>query len=87
MPHHFLDIRHLLCPMPIIHVQNRIANLESGEVLELVATDPGVLMDIPTWVRINGHRLLASQHEAGEIRMIIEVVNHPQQQNQSITPP
>ncbi|CAK0779098.1 tRNA 2-thiouridine synthesizing protein A [Gammaproteobacteria bacterium] len=73
MSRHSLDARHLLCPMPVIRTQNRIATLASGEVLEVVATDPGALMDIPAWVRINGHQLLGTRREGREVFVVIEV--------------
>lgn len=72
MPHQ-LDARRLLCPMPVIRVQNRVAELQPGETLEVVCTDPGVLNDIPAWCRINGHRVLESRQQEGEITLLIEV--------------
>ncbi len=72
MPHH-LDARRLLCPMPVIRVQNRVADLPPGETLEVVCTDPGVLNDIPAWCRINGHTVLDTQQQQGEITLLIEV--------------
>ncbi|MCG6871151.1 MAG: sulfurtransferase TusA family protein [Gammaproteobacteria bacterium] len=58
-----LDARHLLCPMPVIRTQERVARLAPGEELEVLATDPGVLADIPAWCRVNGHLVL----EAGPV--------------------
>lgn len=75
MANHFLDARHLLCPMPVIRVQNRIADLNPGEILEVVTTDPGALMDIPTWVKVNGHRLLEVRRVGHETCLVIEVVS------------
>ena len=72
MPHH-LDARRLLCPMPVIRVQNKVAELAAGETLEVVCTDPGVLNDIPAWCRINGHTVLDSRREEGEITLLIKV--------------
>lgn len=74
MSRHQLDARRLLCPIPVIRVQDAIAGLAPGEVLEVRCTDPGTRQDIPAWCRINGHRVLAS--EAGddnEILFTIEV--------------
>ncbi|MBO67874.1 MAG: SirA family protein [Acidiferrobacteraceae bacterium] len=53
-----LDARNLLCPMPVIRTQNRVAELEVGDELEILCTDPGALTDIPTWCRIEGHEIL-----------------------------
>jgi tRNA 2-thiouridine synthesizing protein A len=68
-----LDVRHLLCPMPVIRTQNRVADLTPGDVLEVVATDLGVLVDIPAWARINGHRILETHRAGREVFVVVEV--------------
>ena len=73
MAEHNLDTRGLLCPMPVIRTQNAIRKLQAGDVLTVVATDPGVLHDIPAWCRINGHKVLNQQQENREIEIRIEV--------------
>jgi len=70
---HQLDARRLLCPMPVIRTQDRVATLQPGDQLEIVCTDPGALNDIPAWCRINGHRVLSSHREDDEIIIVIEV--------------
>ena len=60
-----LDCRNLLCPMPVIRVQNRVAEMAPGDELEAVCTDPGALNDIPAWCRINGHAVLGQRTEEG----------------------
>ncbi|MBZ2189268.1 sulfurtransferase TusA family protein [Alcanivorax sp. JB21] len=55
---HQLDARRLLCPLPVIRTQNRVRELDDGDLLEVLATDPGVLNDVPAWCRINGHTVL-----------------------------
>jgi tRNA 2-thiouridine synthesizing protein A len=72
MPHQ-LDARRLLCPMPVIRVQNKVAELNPGETIEVVCTDPGVLNDIPAWCRINGHKVLDTRQDGNEITLLIEV--------------
>jgi tRNA 2-thiouridine synthesizing protein A len=54
-----LDARGLLCPLPVIRTQDRIRTLQPGELLEVTATDPGTMQDIPSWCRVHGHQLLA----------------------------
>lgn len=73
MADHHLDTRGLLCPMPVIKTQNAIRKLQTGDVLTVVATDPGVLHDIPAWCRINGHRVLESRRADGDIVVVLEV--------------
>ena len=68
-----LDARRLLCPMPVIRVQDRIQSLDPGDILEVTATDPGVLNDIPAWCRLNGHKVLDSRQQDNEIIITIEV--------------
>ena len=55
---HVLDLKNLLCPMPVIKVQNKINEINISDTLEAVCTDPGTLHDIPTWCRINKHKVL-----------------------------
>lgn len=69
-----LDLRRLLCPLPVIRVQDRVAQLEPGTLVEAVCTDPGVLHDIPAWCRINGHRLVETRSEPDEYIVVLEVV-------------
>ncbi|MEO5353337.1 MAG: sulfurtransferase TusA family protein [Magnetococcus sp. XQGC-1] len=61
-----LDLRHLLCPLPILRAEAAMANMRSGEILELRATDPGIVHDLPAWCSVNGHRLLELKAEGRE---------------------
>jgi len=70
---HELDARRLLCPLPVIRTQDAVERLQAGDTLTVFATDPGALHDIPTWCRINGHQVLDSASEAGEVRIRIRV--------------
>jgi tRNA 2-thiouridine synthesizing protein A len=71
--HYELDARRMFCPMPVIRTQDKIAGLQPGDTLEVVATDPGVVNDIPAWCRINGHKVLETREENGDIILLIEV--------------
>lgn len=73
MKHH-LDARRLLCPMPVIRVQDRVAQLTPGDTLEVVCTDPGALNDVPAWCRVHGHRILRTEEGRGEVLIEIEVM-------------
>ena len=68
-----LDARGLLCPMPVIRVQDRVRTLAGGDVLEVIATDPGTLHDIPAWCRVHGHRLIATRAREHDWWFRIEV--------------
>ncbi len=58
---HKLDARGLLCPLPVIRVQDAMRPLACGSVLEVEATDPGTLHDIPAWCRVHGHSVEAAE--------------------------
>jgi tRNA 2-thiouridine synthesizing protein A len=68
-----LDARRLLCPLPVIRVQDRVTDLSPGTLLEAVCTDPGALNDIPAWCRINGHRVVETRSEGDEHTVVLEV--------------
>lgn len=73
MSHFMLDARQLLCPLPVIRTQNRIAQLSPGDTLEVQATDPGVLHDIPAWCRVHGHEVLETRRDGHEIIIRVRV--------------
>lgn len=54
-----LDTSGLLCPMPIIRLQEAVKNAEVGTTITLISTDPGSLEDVPSWCRIHKHQLTA----------------------------
>ncbi len=68
-----LDARNMLCPLPVIKTQDKAVELQSGDILEVVCTDPGALNDIPAWCRINGHKVLATKETDDEVTVIIKV--------------
>ena len=53
-----LDTRKLLCPLPVIRLQQAIHTLPPGARLVVLASDKGVLYDIPAWCRIHGHSVI-----------------------------
>jgi tRNA 2-thiouridine synthesizing protein A len=73
MNHYTLDARNSLCPMPVIKTQNKIAELQAGDILEVSCTDPGALNDIPAWCRINGHLVKESREDDDEVIIVIQV--------------
>lgn len=68
-----LDARRLLCPMPVIKTQNQVANMQPGDEIEVICTDPGALNDIPAWARINGHKVIETIQADDEIRITVRV--------------
>jgi TusA-related sulfurtransferase len=68
-----LDARYLLCPLPLIRVQDRVKTMLAGTILEVSCTDPGTLHDIPSWCRLYGHRLLHTYRNDPLLVFTIEV--------------
>ena len=68
-----LDARGLLCPLPVIRTQDKIKTLTPGMLLDVLATDPGALHDIPAWCRVHGHELIETDREGRDIRIRVRV--------------
>jgi tRNA 2-thiouridine synthesizing protein A len=68
-----LDTRGLLCPLPVIRTQNAVEQLEPGDTLVVLASDPGALHDIPAWCRVHGHEVLATQRQGNDISITVRV--------------
>ena len=69
-----LNTRRLLCPLPVIRTQDKVKQLMSGDIVEVVGTDPGLMQDIPAWCRINGHKVLDLRCGDYEYTVVLEVV-------------
>jgi len=68
-----LDVRGLLCPLPVIRTQDRIKALPDGTVLDVVATDPGAMHDIPAFCRVHGHELVSAARRDREFWIRVRV--------------
>jgi tRNA 2-thiouridine synthesizing protein A len=67
-----LDCVGLYCPMPIVKTSQRIKELKSGEVLEIVADDKGIKQDMPAWCEATGNTCLGVEEAAGEIKVYVK---------------
>jgi tRNA 2-thiouridine synthesizing protein A len=56
--HQELDARGLKCPLPILKAKKALADMTSGQVLRVVATDPGAVRDFQAFARQTGNTLL-----------------------------
>ena len=56
-----LDLKGLLCPLPMVRVSQNISKVPVGGVIKAIATDPGSLADIPSWTKSTGNELLKSE--------------------------
>lgn len=68
-----LNARNLLCPLPVIRTQDRIKQLQRGDQLTVICTDPGALEDIPAWCRVNGHRVIDTETANDEVTIVIAI--------------
>ncbi len=67
-----LDCVGLYCPMPIFKTSEKIKELKSGEVLEVVADDKGIKLDMPAWCETTGHEFLGIEEREGEIKVYVK---------------
>jgi tRNA 2-thiouridine synthesizing protein A len=63
-----LDCTGMLCPMPVVKTSKAIKTIEVGQVLEMVATDPGSPPDMVAWAKQTGHELIEQTADGGEFR-------------------
>jgi len=66
-----LDARGLNCPLPILRAKKSIAALGAGQVLRIVATDPGSVKDFEAFCKQTGHTLLSSAQSEGAFEFLI----------------
>ena len=60
-----LDLKGLLCPIPVVKISQAIKEVELGEIVVATATDPGVMMDIPAWCASTGNELVSMDEKDG----------------------
>ena len=71
-PDQILDCTGLLCPIPVVKTNKALKGLQVGQILEMIATDPGVVPDMEAWARQTRHELLlAETQEGGRFRFMI----------------
>jgi TusA-related sulfurtransferase len=63
-----VDAAGFLCPMPIVKLAQAVKEVSVGQVVEVIATDPGILADAPAWAAMNGHDIIGAYSEAGRHR-------------------
>ncbi len=66
-----LDLKGLSCPLPIVKTAMAIKGLQSGELLEALATDPGSVPDFAAWCRSTGNELVEQTTDDGVFRFVI----------------
>ena len=66
-----VDARGLSCPMPIVKTAQQMKTVTSGQLVEVLATDPGSLKDFTAWTRSTGNALVEQTQENGVFHFII----------------
>jgi len=66
-----LDCRGLACPMPVLKLSRAIRAMDPGAVIELLATDPGVVADLEVFERRTGHQVVERSAAGGVYRFLV----------------
>ena len=70
-PDRILDCRNQFCPAPVLRAREEIDHLDSGQVLQVMASDPASREDITRWAKRTGHELLELREEGVELTFLI----------------
>jgi TusA-related sulfurtransferase len=66
-----VDAKGLSCPMPIVKTAQAVKSLTSGQLLEVLATDPGSTKDFAAWAKSTGNELVEQTVEGGVYRFVL----------------
>jgi tRNA 2-thiouridine synthesizing protein A len=66
-----LDCKGMQCPLPVIKTAQAIKGIEPGQLLELLATDPGVEPDMHAWTSRTGNELVGIEREGDVFHVLI----------------
>ena len=69
---HELDASGLNCPLPILRAKKTLAGMNSGQVLHIIATDPGAVKDFEAFSKQTGNSLLESRQEGGKFHFLLK---------------
>ena len=67
-----LDCSGLMCPVPVVKTKKELKKMEAGQVLKVIATDPGAKEDIPALIRKIGGEILERKEEDEKIIFLIK---------------
>jgi len=67
-----LDARGLNCPLPILRAKKALNEIEGGQILRIVATDPGSVKDFQAFAKQTGNELLDSSEADGEFIFLLK---------------
>ncbi|MBI9052118.1 MAG: sulfurtransferase TusA family protein [Anaerolineaceae bacterium] len=67
-----LDCSGMACPMPILKTKKAVDGLDVGQVLKMIATDPGSSSDMDAWTKKTGHELVGSEQDGDKYIFFIK---------------
>jgi len=67
-----LDAKGIACPMPIVKTKKAMEEINSGEIIEIHATDKGSKSDLTAWAKSGGHTLLKDEETDGVLKFWIQ---------------
>ncbi|MHB1017035.1 MAG: sulfurtransferase TusA family protein [Coriobacteriia bacterium] len=67
-----LDLKGLLCPLPMVKVSQNINNVPVGGIIRAVATDPGAMADIPAWAQSTGNEVVSADKVGSEFVFLVK---------------
>ena len=67
-----LDVKGLNCPLPILRTKKALAAMESGQILHVLATDPGSVKDFIAFARQTGNELIEHKEEAKVFEFLLK---------------
>ena len=67
-----VDVRNFYCPLPIVKLSSAVKEIAVNDILEVIATDPGVLTDIPHWASSTGNEIVKQSTEGDTFKFFIK---------------
>jgi tRNA 2-thiouridine synthesizing protein A len=71
-PEIVLDLKGLLCPMPVVKLAKAMKEVSIGQTVEATASDPGVLADIPAWCKSTGNELVSMEKGEKVFKFVVK---------------
>jgi len=71
-PRVVIDTRGLFCPLPVIKTSQALQNIDPGGLIEVIADDPAIVLDLPAWCHSNGHTIRRREKRERTYRFIVE---------------
>lgn len=67
-----LDVKGFNCPIPIVKTAKEMKQMVSGELIEVLATDPGSIPDFAAWSKTTGNPIVEQTQDSGVYRFVLK---------------